>query len=207
LTDTSTFGRQAAKSRDTREKILRAAISLIREGGMAGATSARIAERAGMTWGAAQYHFGSKEQILAAVIQVSHEKYLASLSDMTAGRRALRARVSEFVERSWAHYQDEIFLAAVEIILAWRDLDPAVRRQEAFERPGPDHLAMMVRIFGDSGASPADLMEALLYVHALLTGLSIQVMLQGDLDRLDRHLARCKKVMESMIAAAAPPQA
>src|SRR3546814_16185085 len=61
-----TLGRQAPKTLLAREKIINAVIALIKEGGYANATSSRIDERAGMTWGAAQHHFGAKEDILQA---------------------------------------------------------------------------------------------------------------------------------------------
>ena len=192
-------GRQASKSRETRDKILHSTISLIREGGFSAASSKRIADRAGMTWGAAQHHFGSKEQILQAVIQVSHRKYLARLSDMSVDQGTIADRVSLLVDRMWEHYQDEVYLAAVEIIMAGRDLDPRATQIAAFETPSPDHAALMQRIFGDSGASESDLLEALIFTHCLLTGLTIQKMLEGEVDRLDRHLGRCKTMLEAMI--------
>src|ERR1700676_3651783 len=74
------LGRQGGKSKNTREKILNSAISLIKEGGFSSASASRIAERAGITWGAAQHHFGSKEEILEAVMTISHKKFIARVS-------------------------------------------------------------------------------------------------------------------------------
>ena len=53
---------------DTKEKLVSAAISLLEEGSEeeAGFTMRAIAQRAGVGLGCANYHFGSKERLLAA---------------------------------------------------------------------------------------------------------------------------------------------
>jgi len=60
-------GRQARKTQRTRARLIEATLGLIREHGFSAATAGRIARRAGVTWGAAQYQFGSKEDILEAI--------------------------------------------------------------------------------------------------------------------------------------------
>ena len=51
-----------------RERILQAAIEVFAERGVAGASIAGIPERAGGAQGRVNYHFGGKEQLVAAVI-------------------------------------------------------------------------------------------------------------------------------------------
>ncbi|WP_225855873.1 TetR/AcrR family transcriptional regulator [Microbacterium algeriense] len=51
-----------------RERILQAAIEVFAERGVAGASIAGITERAGVAQGLVNYHFGGKEQLVAAVI-------------------------------------------------------------------------------------------------------------------------------------------
>ncbi len=190
---------QAEKSRQTRERIIASTITLIREGGFSAASSKRIAERSGMTWGAAQHHFGSKEQIFDAVILLSHERFTERFADMPIERRSLKSRVSDFVDRMWAHYQDEVYLAAIEIIMASRDAESAHTQVVVFDWPSKDHIALMTRVFGDTGRRPSDLLDVLIFVHSLLTGLTITKVMGGGRAKLDLYLANAKASMEAMI--------
>lgn len=53
----------------TRARVLAAAQDCVRELGPLGASSNEIARRAGVSWGVIQYHFGSREGILLAMIE------------------------------------------------------------------------------------------------------------------------------------------
>ena len=64
---------------DTKEKLVSAAISLLEEGSEeeAGFTMRAIAQRAGVGLGCANYHFGSKERLLAACGNRLEERAMA----------------------------------------------------------------------------------------------------------------------------------
>src|SRR5690625_7131979 len=79
MTTVAEPGRQALKARQTRERIINAVIELITAGGYGAASSSRIARRAGVTWGAVQHHFGCKADLLAAVVERSHQPFTALL--------------------------------------------------------------------------------------------------------------------------------
>jgi AcrR family transcriptional regulator len=190
---------QASKSRRTRDRILNSTISLIKEGGFSAASSKRIADRAGMTWGAAQHHFGSKDDILRAVIESSHQKFVRRFAEISSDGLNLTDRISLLVDRMWEHYQDDVYLAQVEILMASRDLDPSTTRLEAFERPGADHLVIMKRIFPELKATADELLEALIFAHCLLTGLTIQKILEDRIVKPERYLAYCKEELGTIM--------
>jgi TetR/AcrR family transcriptional regulator, regulator of cefoperazone and chloramphenicol sensitivity len=54
---------------DTRQRVIEAAICTIVEQGFYRASSNAIAERAGLSWGVIQYHFGSRESLMLAVLE------------------------------------------------------------------------------------------------------------------------------------------
>ena len=58
-----------AQAKQTRTRVLESAVACIDELGIARASSNEIARRAGMTWGAIQHHFGSREDLLLSVIE------------------------------------------------------------------------------------------------------------------------------------------
>lgn len=192
------LGRQAQKSKNTREKILGAAISLIKEGGYAAASASRIAERAGITWGAAQHHFGSKEDILAEVMAISHERFIASVSAPHLREGTLADRVDAFVECMWEHYKDDVYLAGLEILLASREM--VDRRMATFDENAREHIKTLHEIFHDSELTDDELQEALIFVHCLLTGLTIEKVLEKEVRGEQRHLRRCKLILLATIS-------
>ncbi len=195
------LGRQALKTLRTRESLINATISLIKEGGFAAASSSRIAERAGMTWGAAQHHFGSKEDILDAILVMSYERFIATMSAPSLRSSAMVDRVGVFVDRMWAHYQSDLYLVALEILLATREQTD--RADHAWEvRQGNAHLKIVRGIFPDSKLSDARLQEALTFTHFCLTGLSIEGIFESQVKNLARHLQRIKLALLGMLTAA-----
>src|SRR5262245_43331137 len=164
-------GRQAQKARETREKILNAVISIIQEGGFGSASSSKIAERAGVTWGAVQHHYGSKEDILRAIMDLSHDRFIVLTSDATIRQGSMADRVDRFVDAMWQHYQSDLYLAALEILLASRGMTQV---RESIMAMRESLLQMMRATFPQSTISNDDIIEALIFTHCVLTGLTIE---------------------------------
>src|ERR1700739_2294265 len=54
-------------------------VRCVLEEGIAAASAKHIAERAGMTWGVIQYHFGDRDVLLMAVVDQGFGELLATL--------------------------------------------------------------------------------------------------------------------------------
>jgi AcrR family transcriptional regulator len=65
-----------ARGDDTRQQILAAARAALAENGAAGTTTRSIADRAGVQLSLVHYHFGGKQQLLAAVLDRENEVLL-----------------------------------------------------------------------------------------------------------------------------------
>jgi AcrR family transcriptional regulator len=65
-----------ARGDDTRQQILAAARDALAENGTAGTTTRSIADRAGVQLSLVHYHFGGKQQLLAAVLDGENEVLL-----------------------------------------------------------------------------------------------------------------------------------
>ena len=85
--------RQQQKSSETRRKVIQAAIGCIAESGVKRATAMRIAERAGVSWGAIQHQFGDKAAILDAVLQQVLGEFSSTLAGVSPARDSLKARL------------------------------------------------------------------------------------------------------------------
>jgi AcrR family transcriptional regulator len=194
------LGRQALKSKLTREKIIKAVVSLIKEGGFSAASTSRIAERAGMTWGAAQHHFGSKEEILDAVMTLSHEKFTELMEDKSLRQGSVADRADQFVDRMWLHYQDDLYLAALEILLETRGSPERASEPSIFEARSRGHLKTLREIFPESKLTDDQMIDALIFVHCFLTGLSIERLFENQIRHVDVHIRRIKVSLLSLLS-------
>jgi AcrR family transcriptional regulator len=190
---------QALKAQRTREKLIDATISLIKESGYAAASSTRIAQRAGMTWGAAQHHFGSKEDILEAVLARAYDRFIATMDAPELRSGSMADRVHHFIDRMWSHYQSDYQRVSLEILLATRsDEHHPARAWE--ERQGRAHLKVVREVFHDSKLSDAKIREALTFTHCCLTGLSIESIFESKVRHIDHHLQRIKMALQIMLS-------
>jgi AcrR family transcriptional regulator len=101
----------------TRRKVLAAAVETILEEGFYRASSNRIAERAGVSWGVIQYHFGSREQLLLAVATEGSEHLLESVRNAEIKGDTLSERLDSLADVIWEHYRQPAFLAHVQVLL------------------------------------------------------------------------------------------
>ena len=105
---------------DTRAKIIDETVRCIVEEGFAAATAKHVAERAGVTWGVIQYHFGDRNGLLMAVVDDGVARLLESLSSADVSELQLRERIEVVVDTAWSCYSSPTSLAAFEILRANR---------------------------------------------------------------------------------------
>jgi TetR/AcrR family transcriptional regulator, regulator of cefoperazone and chloramphenicol sensitivity len=97
--------------------MLAAAVECIVEEGYYRASSNRIAQRAGVTWGVIQYHFGTREQLLLAVARQGAEELVHVLTDAEITGDSVEERLDSLADVIWLHYRRPEFLAHVQVIL------------------------------------------------------------------------------------------
>ncbi|MEV6341466.1 TetR/AcrR family transcriptional regulator [Nocardia vinacea] len=119
------------RSRATRQRLLEATIDCLAEMGWAAATVSVVAERAGVSRGAAQHHFPTREDLITAALEYMFDtrtqqakdeaKTMAALAD---GVERTEAVVAGLVES----YTSPLFKAALQV---WTHAaaDPALRER------------------------------------------------------------------------------
>lgn len=194
---------QTEKSRLTRNRILDAAISIIRHEGLANATANRIARESGLTWGAVQHHFGAKEDVLRAILEKSHADFISVMSAVPFEELTLAERVDRFIDAMWSHYCGDAFLAAVDVTLA-EGRNPAQRTEwtNTAKAHASEHIALMRRAFDALDKQEDELQDLLLFVHVVLTGLAIDRILEpGRASQAGRRLDRLKAMLRAEMKA------
>lgn len=92
------------------------------EEGYAAASARHIAERAGVTWGVIQYHFGDREALMMAVVDEGFAHLLTALGahpDLSS-KLTLRRKAESIVTAAWEAFSTPTSRAAIEILIATR---------------------------------------------------------------------------------------
>ena len=114
-------GWQAYKSSSTRQQILDAAVHCIVNIGYAKTTTMLIAEQAGLSRGATLHHFPSRNDIIAATVDVLFEKRIRAFRKSSQTLPARRDRVRQAVNAYWDHVNHPLFVAFIELSVAARN--------------------------------------------------------------------------------------
>jgi TetR/AcrR family transcriptional regulator, regulator of cefoperazone and chloramphenicol sensitivity len=101
---------------DTRAKIIDETVRCIVEEGFVAATAKHVAERASVTWGVIQYHFGDRNGLLMAVVDDGVARLLESLSSADVSDLPMRERIEVVVDIAWSCYSSPTSMAAFEIL-------------------------------------------------------------------------------------------
>jgi AcrR family transcriptional regulator len=107
---------QRARSRETQERVIHAAIELIATEGLARATGPRIAERSGVSWGGIQHQFGDKAAILEAVLQELLGNFEREVERFSTRATSVEGRVRALVAASWDLLRDPTYQAFREVM-------------------------------------------------------------------------------------------
>ncbi|MEV0076721.1 TetR/AcrR family transcriptional regulator [Nocardia neocaledoniensis] len=119
------------RSRATRLRLLEATIDCLAETGWAAATVSVVAERAGVSRGAAQHHFPTREDLITAALEYMFDVRMDQstvedelVNEVAQGEGRTRAVVSALVES----YTSPLFKAALQV---WTHAaaDPALRER------------------------------------------------------------------------------
>jgi AcrR family transcriptional regulator len=121
------------RSRETRRRLLDAAVEELLENGYAGLTSGAVAQRAGLSRGAAQNHFPQKATLVAEAIRHLGHQQMEELQHVLGGSEDSGAdRLRAALEVIFDQYSGGRFAAIIELSLAARR-DPVLRKVVAAE--------------------------------------------------------------------------
>lgn len=194
------LGKQEAKSLKAREAICRSTISCLIECGYSETSINRVAERAGLSKGALQHHFPTKEDLIAAVVEILLARPLArshSAPPRTSGTDA--TMVATRLRSSWTDFINTgAYRALLEILVAART-DAGLRNRIDYILQDWNRVHdLQTRESYEAVSGNDDDVELLMVMHrALLRGLVIQ----------DRYVSDPKynaRVVERWISIVAP---
>ncbi|MFD2471769.1 TetR/AcrR family transcriptional regulator [Amycolatopsis silviterrae] len=191
---------QQERSRTTRRRLIEAAMDCIGERGWHGVTVAVIAERAGVSRGAAQHHFPTRESLVAAAVELLGEAQLDELRTRAAGSPGGASRIEWVVEMLLTLYTGPMFRAALQL-WAVASTDEQLRGVlvplEA--RVGREAHRVAVELLGVNEGQPGvrELVQATL---DLGRGLGLANLLTDDTRRREQIVREWARTLESRLA-------
>jgi AcrR family transcriptional regulator len=178
---------QQDRSRATRQRLLEAAIECLAEVGWSGSTVAVVAERAGVSRGAAQHHFPTREDLITSAVEYVFTQRLEMLRshavDLPPGPDRTRA-VIEVVERM---YTAPLFRAAIHLWVAASSDERLRERVVGLEaQVGRETHRMVLDLLGVDESRPG-VREAVQATLDMGRGLGLANLLSDD-SRRRRHV-------------------
>jgi AcrR family transcriptional regulator len=128
--------RPRARGDDTRARVIAEAAACIIDEGFVAASASRIAERAGVTWGVIQYHFGDRAGLFSAVVLAGYEHFRACIDEAEIPDAPTRAHLEAVVDAGWRAYGSPLSRASLEILVNTR----ASRHRD------PEHAAELIEL-------------------------------------------------------------
>ena len=191
---------QQERSRTTRRRLIEAALDGFGERGWHGVTVAAIAERAGVSRGAAQHHFPTREDLVAAAVDLLGEAQIDELRAQAADLPSGSSRIERVVEMVLNLYTGPLFRAALQL-WAVAATDESLREVlvplEA--RVGREAHRVTVELLGvdESRAGVRELVQATL---DLARGLGLANLLTDDTRRRRQIVREWARTLELRLA-------
>lgn len=194
---------QQDRSRATRARLLEAAITSLAELGYPASTVAAVAERAGVSRGAAQHHFPTREALFTAALEhvtrVRAEELRREIADLP-GTRPSTARVVDLI---FSLYSGTFFRAALSLWVA-AAAEPQLREQivPLETRIGREVHRVVVDLLG-ADESVSGVRETVQATLDLARGLGLANLLTDDSRRRNRIAAQWARVLDSELGGSA----
>jgi AcrR family transcriptional regulator len=201
---------QQERSRATRARLLESAVSCLAEFGWAGATVSVIAGRAGVSRGATQHYFPTREDLFTAALVQMADIRLAEIRREAATLPADSARHSADVVRLLVRlYTGPLFRAALQVWAA-ASTSPALRDLvlPLETRLGREAHRTAVELLGADESVPG-VHEAVQATLDLARGLGLADTLSDDSRRRDAIIAEWAVMLDAVLrgGVSAPPAA
>lgn len=191
---------QQQRRETTRRLLLDAAIDCLCEVGLAGATLTVITVRARVTRGAIQHHFGTRDELLIALIEELTATLCAKSEKAVFADKAIAERLAGICEQYWAIVSSRHFIAAIQILLGTLH-DPVLhpRILNVMGKAETELDRLWLELFGDYAIDHARLVATRHLAFAAFRGLIVRQMYRGRNDAWKAERALLLKMLQQAL--------
>ena len=188
------------RSRATRRRLLEAAIECLAELGWSGSTVAVVAERAGVSRGAAQHHFPTREDLVTSAVEHVAAERLARLREHAADLPTGPGRIQAVIDMVEHMYTGPLFRAAIHLWVAASSderLRERVVRLETHVGRETHRVALVLLEVDEARPGVRETVQATL---DMARGLGLANLLTDDGPRRRRVLRQWATMLEATLA-------
>jgi AcrR family transcriptional regulator len=176
-----------------------AAIHVLQECGYANLTISKVADRAGLTNGAMQHHFASREEMVIAVLDALYPVLEIPFEDIASREWDVKERVSAFIDLLWQIYSRPEYLVIWDIAFGTRGDAPLKAKLQDYQRDISARVRkQLAASFADVGVTMQDAEQIFAVVISCLRGFALQAVFGVDRHRSD--LDHVKEIANQCIA-------
>jgi len=187
------------RSRTTRRRLVEAAAECIAEQGWHGTTVAVIAERAGVSRGAAQHHFPTREDLVAAAVEHVGEVQIVVLRARADDLPTGPGRTGHVVDMLLNLYSGPLFQTALQLWVAASTDDSLKRVLVPLEaRVGREAHRVAVELLGVNETHPG-IREMVQATLDLARGLGLANLLTDDSKRRQQIVRQWSHMLEPAV--------
>jgi len=190
---------QQDRSRATRQRVLESAVDSLAERGWSGTTVAVIAVRAGISRGALQHYFPTREELFAAAFAHVAESRLAQIELQASRLEQTSERTEAVLTMLSGLYAGPLFRAALQLhsaAAADESLRPVVARSEGRVNAEVHRVAISLLGVDVSVTGVRELVQGSL---DLIRGLALADVLTDDSRRRSRVLRRWAAALDAAL--------
>jgi len=189
----------------TRRRLLEATVQCLAELGWSGTTVLVVAERAGVSRGAAQHHFPTREALVTGAIEQMSAVRAAEIERAMASLPLGRRRTEAVLGILFDLYSGPVFRAALQLWIA-AAADDALRAQIAPLETALGRQAhrVAVRLLQVDDGAPG-VRETVQATLDLVRGLGLAALISDDSARRTRVLRQWARTLDAVLPASVPP--
>lgn len=177
---------QEERSRQTRRQLVNAAIRVLQESGYANLTISKVADRAGLTNGAMQHHFASREDLIIAVLDALYPVLEIPFEAVASRELSIKDRVSAFIDLLWQIYSRPEYLVIWDIAFGTRDDASLAAKLQMYQRDISARIRkQLAAAFVDLGATGEHAEQIFSLVISCMRGFALQAVFGVDRRRAD----------------------
>jgi AcrR family transcriptional regulator len=187
---------QEERTASTRGRLMRATLEAILEWGYAGATMADISSRAGVTRGALNHHFASRDDLIIQAFADLLRRTTSEISSLASHVHDGSLSLEGFLDKAWEIFRGPFFLITLEQITAARH--NAMLRERLVQVTREFHRALddiWRRFFSDSALGRSEVEINFNATLCLLRGMGVQSILRNDPAYYRRLLSFWKSIL------------
>ncbi|MDQ2836976.1 MAG: TetR/AcrR family transcriptional regulator [Actinomycetota bacterium] len=192
-------GPQQDRSRLTRRRLLEATVSSLAQVGWTATSVSMVAARAGVSRGAAQHHFPTRESLFEAVIDHITSERLAELTRAADGLPVGRGRTEAVLNMIVSLYTGPLFRAALQVWTAASSEDALRARLVPLEADvGRRAHRVAVELLGADESVPG-MRETVQATLDLARGLGLADVLHDDSRRRRRVIRHWARILDGLL--------